>query len=141
MAALTPGAPVVASAVSFEGFEWPLSDRLNPIIAGFPVPLSFDYDVPNLSVCNNAAGTGCVAPRGVSVIIQVACPNGPPVSPNPTPISVSKLLNFGKKGEANLTEYFFFWNTVPHSKGCTRVVLTFDAGLTEAPAEFKYFSF
>jgi hypothetical protein len=140
-AALTPGAPVVASVVSFEGFEFPVSDvRLNPIIAGLPVPLSFDYDVPNLTVCHNAAGTGCVAPWVYPSSIQVACPNGSPVPPNPTPISVSKLLNFGQggKGEENLTEYFFFWNTVPHSKGCTRVVLTFDTGLSEFPAEFKY---
>ncbi len=144
VAALTPGAPVVASLVSFEGFEWPVSDtRLNPIIAGWPVPLSFDYDVPNLTVCNNAAGTGCVAPWVYPSSIQVACPNGSPVLPNPTPISVSKLFNFGHggQGEANLTEYFFFWNTLPHSKGCTRVVLTFDTGLVKAPAEFKYFSF
>lgn len=144
VAAFTPGAPVVASVVSFEGFEWPVSDtRLNPIIAGWPVPLSFDYDVPNLTVCNNAAGTGCIAPWVYPSSIQVACPNGPPVLPNPTPISVSKLLNFGKggKGEVNLTEYFFFWNTVPHSKGCTSVVLTFDTGLVEVPAKFKYFSF
>jgi hypothetical protein len=141
VAAFTPGAPVVASAVSFEGFEFPVSDtRLNPIIAGWPVPLSFDYDVPNLAVCNNALGTGCVAPWVYPSSIQVACPNGSPVPPNPSPISVSKLLNFGPagKGEENLTEYFFFWNTVPHSKGCTSVVLTFDTGLSEVPAKFKY---
>jgi hypothetical protein len=138
VAAFTPGAPPVASAVSFEGFEFPLSDsRLNYIIAGLPVPLSWDYDVSNLTVCHNATGTGCTAPWVYPSSIQIACPNGPPVSPNPAPISVGRLFNFGP-GDNGLTEYFFFWNTVPRTKGCTSVVLTFDTGVSVVPAQFKY---
>jgi hypothetical protein len=138
VAAFTPGAPPVTTASSFEGFEWPVSDtQLNPIIGGLPVPLSWDYDVPNLTVCSNAGGTGCTAPWVYPSSIQIACPHGSSVPPNPTPISVSRLLNFGH-GEEGLTEYFFFWNTVRHSKGCTSVVLTFDNGLSVVPAQFKY---
>jgi hypothetical protein len=138
VAAFTPGDQEVTSAVSFEGFEWPVSDtRLNYIIAGFPVPLSWDYDVPNLTVCSNANGTGCTAPWVYPSSIQIACPHGSPVPPNPSPITVSRLLNFGK-GEQGLTEYFFFWITQRHSKGCVSVVLTFDTGLSVVPAQFKY---
>jgi len=138
VAAFTPGAPVVTSASSFKGFEFPVSDtKLNFIIAGLPVPLSWDYDVPNLTVCSNPAGTGCISPWVYPSSIQIACPNGPPVNPNPAAISVSRLRNFGK-GEDGLTEYFFFWDTVKHSKGCVSVVLTFDNGLTVVPARFKY---
>jgi hypothetical protein len=138
VAAYTTGAPPVVTASSFEGFEWPVSDtQLNPIIPGLPVPLSWDYDVPNLTVCPNASGTGCTAPWVYASSIQIACPNGPPVPPNPSPISVSRLLNFGK-GEDGLTEYFFFWLTQRHSKGCTSAVLTFDTGLSVVPAQFKY---
>jgi hypothetical protein len=138
VAAYTTGAPPVTTASSFEGFEWPVSDtQLNPIIAGFPVPLSWDYDVPNLTVCPNASGTGCNPPWVYASSIQIACPNGPPVPPNPSPISVTRLLNFGK-GENGLTEYFFFWLTQRHSKGCTSAVLTFDNGLSVVPAQFKY---
>ena len=138
VAAYTPGAPPVVTASSFEGFEWPVSDtQLNPIIPGLPVPLSWDYDVPNLTVCPNASGTGCTPPWVYASSIQIACPNGPPVPPNPSPISVSRLLNFGK-GEDGLTEYFFFWLTQRHSKGCTSAVLTFDNGLSVVPAQFKY---
>jgi len=137
VAAFTPGAPPVQSASSFEGFEWPVSDtQLNPIIGGFPVPLSWDYNLPNLTVCSNPAGTGCTAPWVYPSSIQIACPNGPQVPPNPSPISVSRLLNFGQ--ENGLTEYFFFWKTVRHSKGCVSVVLTFDNGLSVVPAKFKY---
>jgi hypothetical protein len=138
VAAYTTGAPPVVTASSFEGFEWPVSDtQLNPIIAGFPVPLSWDYDVPNLTVCPNASGTGCNPPWVYASSIQIACPNGPPVPPNPSPISVTRLLNFGQ-GENGLTEYFFFWLTQRHSKGCTSAVLTFDNGLSVVPAQFKY---
>jgi hypothetical protein len=138
VAAYTTGAPPVVTASSFEGFEWPVSDtQLNPIIPGLPVPLSWDYDVPNLTVCPNASGTGCNPPWVYASSIQIACPNGPPVPPNPSPISVSRLLNFGK-GEDGLTEYFFFWLTQRHSKGCTSAVLTFDNGLSVVPAQFKY---
>jgi len=138
VAAYTTGAPPVVTASSFEGFEWPVSDtQLNPIIAGLPVPLSWDYDVPNLTVCPNASGTGCTPPWVYASSIQIACPHGSPVPPNPTPISVSRLLNFGQ-GENGLTEYFFFWLTQRHSKGCTSAVLTFDNGLSVVPAQFKY---
>jgi hypothetical protein len=138
VAAYTTGAPPVVTASSFEGFEWPVSDtQLNPIIGGLPVPLSWDYDVPNLTVCPNASGTGCTPPWVYPSSIQIACPHGSPVPPNPTPISVSRLLNFGK-GENGLTEYFFFWLTQRHSKGCTSAVLTFDNGLSVVPAQFKY---
>jgi len=141
VAAFTPGAPPVATASSFEGFEWPVSDtKLNPIIAGLPVPLSFDYNLANLTVCSNPNGTGCTAPWVYPSSIQIACPNGQPVPPNPAPIVVSKLLNFGP-GENGLTEYFFFWLTKPHSKGCVSAVLTFDTGLSVVPAQFKYISF
>jgi hypothetical protein len=141
VAAFTPGAPPVQTASSFEGFEWPVSDtKLNPIIGGFPVPLSFDYNLATLSVCSNPNGTGCTAPWVYPSSIQIACPNGSPVPPNPAPIAVSKLLNFGP-GENGLTEYFFFWLTKPRSKGCTSVVLTFDTGLSVVPAQFKYISF
>jgi hypothetical protein len=88
-------------------------------------------------VCPNASGTGCNPPWVYASSIQIACPNGPPVPPNPSPISVSRLLNFGK-GEDGLTEYFFFWLTQRHSKGCTSAVLTFDNGLSVVPAQFKY---
>jgi len=138
VAAFTPGAPPVQTASSFEGFEFPVSDtHLNYIISGWPVPLSWDYDVSNLTVCPNATGNGCTAPWVYPSSIQIACPGGSPIPPNPTPISVSRLLNFGQ-GENGLTEYFFFWNTVKHSKGCTSVVLTFDNGLSVVPAQFKY---
>jgi hypothetical protein len=138
VAAFTPGAPPVTSATSFEGFEWPVSDtQLNFIIAGFPVPLSWDYDFPNLTVCSNALGTGCTAPWVYPASIQIACPNSQPVNGTLVPISVTKLLNFGK-GEEGLTEYFLFWKTMRHSKGCVSVVFTFDTGLVVAPAQFKY---
>jgi hypothetical protein len=138
VAAFTPGAPPVQTASSFEGFEVTVSDtKLNPIIGGLPVPLFWDYNQPNLTVCSNPAGTGCTAPWVYPSSIQIACPNGPPVPPNPMPISVSRLLNFGP-GENGLTEYFFFWLTQRHSKGCTSVVLTFDNGLSVVPAQFKY---
>jgi hypothetical protein len=138
VAAYTTGAPPVPTASSFEGFEFPFSDtRLNFIIAGLPAPLSWDYELPNLTVCPSAVGTGCTAPWVYPSSIQVACPGGSAVPPNPTPISVGRLLNFGQ-GEHGLTEYFFFWNTVRHSKGCTSVVLTFDSGLSVVPAQFKY---
>jgi len=138
VAAFTTGAPPVTTATSFEGFEWPVSDnRLNPIIGGLPVPLSWDYNQSTLSVCSNSSGTGCNAPWVYPSSIQIQCPNGPPVLPNPQPISVTKLLNFGQ-GENGLTEYFFFWKTVRHSKGCVSVVLTFDSGLSVVPAQFKY---
>jgi len=143
-AALTPGAPIVASAVSFEGFEFPVSDsHLNYIFPRWPVPLSFDYDLPNLSVCHNALGIGCTAPWVYPSSIQIACPNGSPVAPNPSPITVSPLLNFGPggPGEPGLTEYFLLWTTPQHAKGCTSVVFTFDTGLTVVPAKFKYLSF
>jgi len=138
VAAFTPGAPPVTTASSFEGFEWPVSDtHLNPIIGGLPVPLFWDYNLPNLTVCSNSGGTGCTAPWVYPSSIQIQCPNGPPVQPNPQAISVSRLFNFGQ-GENGLTEYFFFWNTVRHSKGCVSVVLTFDSGLSVVPAQFKY---
>ena len=138
VAAFTPGDKVVTTVKSFEGFEFPFSDtRLNYIIAGLPAPLSWDYQAPNLTVCNNAQGTGCNAPWVYPSSIQIACPGGKPVPPNPTPISVSRLLNFGQ-GEDGLTEYFFFWNTSRHANGCTSVVLTFDTGLSVVPAQFKY---
>ncbi len=138
VAAFTPGDQIVTTVKSFEGFEFPFSDtRLNYIIAGLPAPLSWDYQAPNLTVCNNAQGTGCNAPWVYPSSIQIACPGGKPVPPNPTPISVSRLLNFGQ-GEDGLTEYFFFWNTSRHANGCTSVVLTFDTGLSVVPAQFKY---
>jgi hypothetical protein len=138
VAAFTPGDQIVTTVKSFEGFEFPFSDtRLNYIIAGLPAPLSWDYQAPNLTVCNNALGTGCNAPWVYPSSIQIACPGGKPVPPNPTPISVSRLLNFGQ-GEDGLTEYFFFWNTSRHANGCTSVVLTFDNGLSVVPAQFKY---
>jgi hypothetical protein len=138
VAAFTPGDPPVSSATSFEGFEFPISDtQLNYIIGGIPVPLSWDYDLANLTVCPNSSGTGCSSPWVYPSSIQISCPNGGPVNPNPQPISVSKLKSFGQDKDG-LFEYFFWWNTVRHSKGCTSVVLTFDNGLQVVPAQFKY---
>lgn len=138
VAAYNPKDQIVTTFKSFDGFEFPFSDtRLNYIIAGLPAPLSWDYQAPNLTVCNNASGTNCTAPWIYPSSIQIACPGGSPVPPNPTPISVSRLLNFGQ-GENGLTEYFFFWNTPRHAKGCTSVVMTFDSGLSVVPAQFKY---
>src|SRR5271166_412366 len=138
VAAYTTNAPPVQNASAFEGFEWPVSDnKLNPIIGGLPVPLSWDYDLSNLTVCPNANGTGCTPPWVYPSSIQIQCPGGQQVPPSPTPIAVSRLLNFGL-GENGLTEYFFFWLTKPHSKGCVSVVLTFDSGLSVVPAQFKY---
>jgi len=139
VAAYTAGDPPVQSASSFEGFEFPVSDtHLNYIISGFPVPLSWDYALPNLTVCSNPSGTGCTPPWVYPASVQITCPNGKPAN-NPTqnPISVSKLQNFGQ-GEDGLTEYFFWWKTMKHSSGCVSVVLNFDTGLSVFPAQFKY---
>lgn len=138
VAAYNPKDQIVTTFKSFDGFEFPFSDtRLNYIISGLPAPLSWDYEAPNLTVCPNATGNGCTAPWVYPSSIQIACPGGQPVPPNPTPISVTRLLNFGQ-GENGITEYFFFWITPRHAKGCTSVVMTFDSGLIEVPAQFKY---
>jgi hypothetical protein len=145
-ATYTPGAPPITSGTtsSFFGFEFPVSDtRQNTVYIPLPVWLSWDYSnsstgnpITNLSLCNNTTGVGCTAPWVNLGAIPIACPAGRATGPE-VPISSlfnTGLLNFGDG------EYVFVWNIAQGFRRgtCATVVLTFDTGLTEFPATFRF---
>lgn len=154
--AFDPTAQVVppgTTVSTFFGFEFPVSDtKVNPILVGIPVPLSWDFNnslgqpVTNLSLCKAVNSDGTCATPGVSapwvylsltaLSSTTACQNVAKASSPLPSVFNSGLLNFGRG------EYSFVWNTLTNPaglKGCrVNVVLQFDSGLIVGPAVFQY---
>jgi hypothetical protein len=122
------------------GFLSPISDtHINVINAGKAVPLVWQLfiapNVPNtgLTFCSNRSGTNCTAPWVNLGTLAVTCPGGPPVQ-------TETILAAGNSGLQNFGNgsYQFNWQTVKGSKGCVKIVATFDSGLVVYPATFQY---
>jgi len=145
-----PGIPAGTTVSTFPGFEFPSNTKVNPIIAGLPVPLLWAFNdnsgnpVTNLHFCKavNANGTcattGVVAPwvhLSLTALTSTAACQAV-ATPNLPSVFNSGLLNL-KKGQ-----YSFIWDTstkIKGLKGCqVRVVLQFNTGGASAPALFQY---
>ena len=140
-AAFTPGAPIVESFSPFVGFQTPVSDtNLNVVQAGSAVNLIWQQfaapntPLTNLSYCstsNPGPGT-CTAPWVNLSTVPANCSTGE--------VSSNTIQAAGNSGLQNIGQgnYQVNWKTVKGSKGCVKVVVTFDSGLTLLPAIFQY---
>jgi hypothetical protein len=144
VAAFTPGAPIVNSFSPFVGFQTPVSDtKLNVIQAGSAVPLIWQQfagpntPLTNLTYCSSsspAPGT-CTAPWVNLATVPADCSTGQVTSDIETGINWAGNSGLQNLGQGN---YQVNWKTVKGSKGCVKVVVTFDSGLTLLPALFEY---
>ena len=141
-AAFTPGAPIVDSFSPFVGFQAPVSDtKLNQ--AGSSVPLIWQQfaapntPLTNLSYCSSSnPGPGtCSAPWVNLSTVPANCSTGQVISDTETPIQWAGNSGLQNHGQGT---YQVNWATVKGSKGCVKVVVTFDSGLTLLPALFQY---
>jgi len=137
---------------TFKGFFFPVIDSIpnhvffNQIDPGSVVSLiwqtkdSSGKPVPNLHLCNNLTGNGCVKPWVTLESLEVGCPNAPLPGPAPSPTLDASFFNTGliHLGDGF---YAFLWQTPRSSPvgSCVTPVLVFSTGfLSFDVANFQF---
>jgi hypothetical protein len=137
---------------TFKGFFFPVIDStpnhvfFNQIDPGSIVSLiwqtkdSSGKPVPNLHLCNNLTGNGCVKPWVTLESLEVGCPNAPLPGPAPSPTLDASFFN---SGLIHLGDgfYAFLWQTPRSSPvgSCVTPVLVFSTGfLSFDVANFQF---
>ena len=148
-------APIqVGQTVGFPGFEfWSNTETpsctphalVNCVTDPALIPLSWDQTtssgvaVKNLTLCSNAAGTGCTAPW-VHLSLSAVSPTAACQALSTPSLPILGGLVHPK----NTNEYTVVWYILANPKGLAgcqvRPVLQFDSGVIASPAVFQIFN-